>query len=53
MTLGATIVYPTPAMAKATSKPPAPKEKEPTPPAVGVWESEPIRVFPGSANLSK
>ena len=38
-----------PAMAAATSSPPAPMASIPMPPPVGVWLSEPSRVLPGAA----
>ena len=37
-----------PAIASATSSPPAPIAIIPIPPPVGVWESEPSRVLPGT-----
>ncbi len=42
-----------PAMAAATSRPPAPMASIPAPPAVGVWLSLPSNVFPGLLNLSR
>ena len=36
-----------PAMASATSTPPAPKASMPSEPAAGVWLSEPTSVLPG------
>ena len=51
--LGYFILYGIPAMATATSRPPAPIANAPIPPAVGVWLSEPISVLPGQANRSK
>ena len=50
---GIVIWYAPPAMATATSSPPAPMASIPIPPPVGVWLSEPIKVFPGIPNLSK
>src|SRR5919197_580436 len=41
-----------PAMARATSRPPAPMASAPHAPEVGVWESAPSRVAPGRANRS-
>ena len=41
-----------PAMARATSRPPAPMASMPTPLEVGVWESLPSRVLPGRAKRS-
>ena len=52
-TFGVLILYAPPPMARATSNPPAPIASIPTPPAVGVWLSDPINVSPGVANLSK
>ncbi len=51
--LGYLILKGSPAIAAATSNPPAPIAKHPIPPAVGVWLSEPRSVFPGEANLSR
>ena len=42
-----------PAIAQATSRPPAPRANAPAPPAVGVWLSLPISVRPGRANRSR
>ncbi len=52
-TLGQGMTYASPAMARATERPPAPMAKLPTPPAVGVWESEPMSVAPGLAKFSR
>ena len=40
-------------MARATDRPPAPMARLPMPPAVGVWESDPMRVLPGTAKFSR
>ncbi len=50
---GIIILYSPPAMATATSSPPAPIASIPIPPQVGVWLSEPRSVSPGTENLSK
>ena len=42
-----------PAIASATSRPPAPIASMPMPPPVGVCESEPIRVLPGTPKRSR
>ena len=42
-----------PAMASATSSPPAPMASMPRAPQVEVWLSEPRRVFPGLPNRSR
>ena len=41
-----------PAIAKATSRPPAPKASMPKAPAAGVWLSEPARLLPGMPKRS-
>ena len=50
---GAGMVKGCPAMASATSSPPAPMAIMPMPPPVGVWLSEPIRVLPGLPKRSR
>ncbi len=42
-----------PAIATAMSMPPAPMAIMPSPPPVGVWESEPRSVFPGAPKRSR
>ena len=42
-----------PAIARATSSPPAPIAIMPMPPPVGVWESDPISVLPGTPKRSR
>ena len=44
--------YGPPPSATVTSSPPAPIASIPRPPPVGVWESEPSSVSPGTANRS-
>ncbi len=53
MIFGYLILKGIPAMAAATSSPPAPIAIEPRPPAVGVWLSDPINVLPGFAKFSR
>ena len=52
-TAGIFIYIGSPAIAMATSRPPAPIASIPIAPPVGVWLSEPSSVFPGTPNLSK
>ena len=52
-TRGALIQYGPPAIATATSSPPAPIASIPMPPPVGVCESEPISVLPGLPKRSR
>ena len=42
-----------PAMAMATSMPPAPTASIPTAPAEGVWPSVPISILPGTTNFAR
>ena len=50
---GMLIKYAPPAMATATSMPPAPMASMPSAPPVGVWLSEPISVLPGFPKRSR
>ena len=53
MTRGYASVKGLPAIASATSSPPAPMANMPMPPPVGVCESEPSSVFPGRPKRSR
>ncbi len=52
-TLGIITLKGPPAMATATSRPPAPMASMAAPPEVGVWLSEPRRVSPGELKRSR